>query len=161
MLRWILLVGLCVGGLGCGSGEKSLLVRKPCVPVTGKLVYSNQQPIAGALVVFHQANPPEEGADYSASATTEADGTFKLTTYVVGDGLPVGEYIVTVQVNQRAKPAGDGQRETEYDPDKDPAAGKALPPEPYQGKFSTLNSPLRRTITTSTREVEPLVLGPN
>ena len=60
------------------------------------------EPLAGAFVVLHrQGETAAEGSSEApkapaARALTEADGRFTLTTYDAGDGVPAGEYVVTV-----------------------------------------------------------------
>jgi hypothetical protein len=80
-----LLLGLI---LLCGcSGD----VKKPVVPVEGKLKLSDGKPLpAGTLLLFE----PTEGRTGTASATTEADGSFKLTHVSGSTGAETGKYTV-------------------------------------------------------------------
>ncbi len=75
-----------VFGSGCGG-------RKP-VKVEG-LVTLEGKPIEGASVVF---NPTDTSQSATASALTEADGSFRLYTHSLGDGALPGGYKVTVQL---------------------------------------------------------------
>jgi len=70
--------------LGCGG-------RDIPVPVTGKVTV-NGVPVANAGIVFH----PKDGIGRPASAETGEDGTYRLTTFKVGDGALRGEYRVTL-----------------------------------------------------------------
>jgi hypothetical protein len=81
-----------VFAIGCGDSGPE---RIPVFPAEGKVVF-NGQPVTGALVVLHPANPTDPKT-LSARAQTEKDGTFKLSTYDTGDGVPSGEYTVTVE----------------------------------------------------------------
>ena len=73
---------------GCGGGGP------PVFTVEGRVVYNNQ-PAAGALVVFHPADAP--GLDSPRpTGRVQPDGTFRLKTDPAGDGAPAGEYVVTV-----------------------------------------------------------------
>ncbi len=54
--------------LGCSGGSN------PPVPVTGKVLL-NKKPVDGAVITFLS-----KSGGRSASARTEADGSFKLTT---------------------------------------------------------------------------------
>jgi 3',5'-cyclic AMP phosphodiesterase CpdA len=69
--------------------------RKPCQPVKG-FVYVNGCPAAQAVVVFHRKDPITGKYSRTADAWVEADGSFTVSTYVSGDGAPVGEYAVAV-----------------------------------------------------------------
>ena len=63
-------------------------------PVRGQ-VFVAGKPAQGALVVFHRIG--ETSPDYpKPSGQVGADGSFSLGTYVLGDGAPVGEYIVAI-----------------------------------------------------------------
>lgn len=70
--------------VGC-SGSSN-----PPVPVSGKVLL-NKKPVDGAVITFLSKD-----GGRSASARTEADGSFKLTTVNTGDGAPPGEYVVTI-----------------------------------------------------------------
>jgi hypothetical protein len=81
-----LAVGTClVVGLLAGCNSSGTL------PVTGK-VTKGGQPVSGALVTF-----VPQGADgQPASGTTDDSGTYKLTTFVHGDGALPNSYKVAV-----------------------------------------------------------------
>jgi len=83
-----MLVGLLVIATGCGDG------RVKCYPVSGSVTVKGK-PAEGAELVFH----PDAGdtAAPRPTAVVGPDGTFKLTTYAVGDGAPAGGYKVTVR----------------------------------------------------------------
>lgn len=74
---------------GCG-GKKV----KPVYPTEGKLLI-NGQPVGNVTVFFHAVNQAD-AAETKSFATTEPDGTFKLTTRAAGDGCPAGEFVVTL-----------------------------------------------------------------
>ena len=78
---------------GCGgeTGPK-------CHPVKGKIVYQNQ-PLAEAMVVFHPLIPPTEKIPQPV-ATTDAEGRFVMTTLKSGDGAPLGEYAITIELRE-------------------------------------------------------------
>lgn len=54
------------------------------------------QPLAGATVAFHKFNTETEKYNSTADGMTDAKGQVKMTTYSKFDGVPVGEYAVTV-----------------------------------------------------------------
>lgn len=90
-LALALLVGLCLAGCGGGDGVE----RLPVHPVKGAIVLDGK-PLANAQVAFHPKNPTDQRAKV-ASATTDAEGKFQLTTYDANDGAVAGEFVVTVQ----------------------------------------------------------------
>jgi hypothetical protein len=59
--------------------------------------------LEGAQVTFL----PETGTGLSASALTDKDGKFKLTTRNTGDGAEPGTYMVTVTKSSAAQSAAD------------------------------------------------------
>jgi hypothetical protein len=84
---------LLAGVASCGSAASG--PGKPVFPVRGQ-VFVNDQPAAGAFVLFIPVNEPAEPADPRPRATVEADGSYSLSTYGENDGAPAGEYFVTV-----------------------------------------------------------------
>jgi len=70
---------------GCGSGMQ---------PVRGKVTLPDGKPAAGSQVVFESE---QEGKKISARGDVQGDGTFELSTFKPGDGVPPGKY--KVQVN--------------------------------------------------------------
>lgn len=78
------------------TGEPGVLEynRRPPQPTRGK-VFCDGTAVAGAMVVFTTvpvAGQPTARAD----ALTESDGSFTLSTYNANDGVPTGEYNVTI-----------------------------------------------------------------
>lgn len=76
--------------------------RFPVHPTDGKVVHRGQ-PVANAIVRFHPADPattrvPEGKQGPPLMLTTETDehGLFSLSTYLADDGVPAGDYRVTV-----------------------------------------------------------------
>lgn len=84
---WLAAALIAVAG-GCGKG------REPVYPVTGQVLVKGA-PADGAFVVFHPQDTAEKEPP-RPFATTDADGTFRLTTFATGDGAPAGKYRVTV-----------------------------------------------------------------
>jgi hypothetical protein len=83
----------------------------PVYPVQGE-VFVRGQPAAGAEVLFHPLSKEKDARP--ASATVEADGSFRLTTFSAHDGAPVGEYAVTITWRESTREEG----ETRYGPDR-------------------------------------------
>lgn len=95
----------------CGPGEFFHDVH----PATG-IVTIKGQPLAGALVLFRPVDSTllsipdgQHGpVPLDPSGTTEADGTFALSTYYADDGAPAGAYKVTVLWGPLAPSVEDG-----------------------------------------------------
>jgi hypothetical protein len=68
--------------------------RRPTVPITARVTFEGK-PVQGAYVVFQgQAKERPPRADGIAGA----DGTVRLSTYEANDGIPLGEYKITVEL---------------------------------------------------------------
>jgi serine/threonine-protein phosphatase CPPED1 len=75
--------------------------RKPTQAVRG-YVYLDGAPAAGASVTFHLPIPTgKKGFRFAGDALVEGDGSFVSSSYGAFDGLPVGEYHVTVEFDGR------------------------------------------------------------
>lgn len=97
-----LLIGLALAGSGCNSSRDG---SKPS-PVQGRLTVKDQ-PAGGAMIVFH----PVSGLGVKASAKTNPNGEFRLTTYSTDDGAVAGEYAVTIVWPDAGRTIGDGTDE--------------------------------------------------
>jgi hypothetical protein len=78
---------VCLAALalpGCGDGDGPTLA-----PVSGTVTYQGK-PVEGAQVTFSTAGAP------LASATTDNQGRFQLTTRSSGDGAAIGKHKVSV-----------------------------------------------------------------
>jgi hypothetical protein len=129
MPRLVLVVTLaCLAGC---AGPRRVKVH----PVQGKLLVGGQ-PAADAKVAFHpigQAGPLAR----LPVATTAADGSYRLMTYVSGDGAPAGEYAVTVVWPDSSQPhdecadgvAHDRLKGRYADPDRSPLRVTVVPDE--------------------------------
>jgi hypothetical protein len=71
--------------------------------VTGSVLFEGQ-PAEGATVVLH---PEDRSITIRPRGVVDADGSFELTTYLPGDGAPVGEYKVTIDWRKPVEVAGD------------------------------------------------------
>jgi hypothetical protein len=76
--------------------------RRLCYPADGTLLL-NGQPVENAEVVLHYMVPPAEQAKAgnkklmrSSDGLTDAQGRFYLSTYTNGDGVPAGDFVVTL-----------------------------------------------------------------
>jgi hypothetical protein len=97
---WLLCcAALALAGAGCGDGRRSVY------PVSGQVFAGkDKKPAVGAMVVFHPVK--EEGQVYKPNGIVDDNGRFTLTTYVQGDGAPVGEYVVTLEWAPAKKKTG-------------------------------------------------------
>ncbi|MCI0462751.1 MAG: metallophosphoesterase [Gemmataceae bacterium] len=110
--------------------------RRPTHPVTCRVTLEGQ-PVPQAYVVWQAVQTKEPGAP-RADGFTGADGAVTLSTYMAHDGVPAGEYVVTVE-----------QRKPLYD-----EAGKPGPnhlPAVYARRNTT---PLRAAIKSGTNTIE-------
>ena len=76
---------------GCSNSS-----RPPTYPVTGTVTWQGK-PLAGAVVTFVPASTEGE----AASAITDADGKYALTTWEAGDGARPGQYRVKVSKQEQ------------------------------------------------------------
>ncbi len=113
MLRTCLTVAAVALAAGCSSEER---VPAP-TPVGGQVLHKGK-PVAEAAVTFHPMGglPPS----YVFTAVTDADGRFQMSTRRAADGIPPGEYAVTVVL-----------REKRRDGDEDVRNGRNLLPKKY------------------------------
>src|SRR5262245_20773626 len=86
----VALAAVLVVVLWSGCGPK----RKPVYPVHGQ-VFVAGLPAEGALVIFLPIDDPDPQAP-KPSGKVGADGSFTLSSYVLQDGAPAGEYGVTI-----------------------------------------------------------------
>lgn len=84
----------CLLCVGC---QRSAAPKLPVHPVSGKITASGKG-IARAQLKFQPTGSLTDpgGRTISPAAESGDDGSFKATTYAAGDGLPAGEYAVTV-----------------------------------------------------------------
>ncbi|MCX7666710.1 MAG: hypothetical protein N2112_14330 [Gemmataceae bacterium] len=59
-------------------------------------MFLENKAIEGAMIIFHPQNGDALVAKLRPSAIVQKDGTFTPTTYNHGDGLPTGEYLLTI-----------------------------------------------------------------
>jgi hypothetical protein len=96
---WRILPALCLAALcvlpGCTRSG-----RKPVYPVHGKVLVDGK-PALEAFVYFHPEDPADPGPGFAFGQVDEA-GAFAMSTYVAGDGVPAGDYVITIEWPQRS-----------------------------------------------------------
>lgn len=97
---------------GCSGGPD----LPETVPVTGTVMYQGE-PLAGATVTFRNS---EQGAR-PATAITDDNGAFQLTTFEEGDGAVPGKHVVTVT---KMADSGGGSQGTEQSMEEAAAAAE-------------------------------------
>src|SRR3954463_16517520 len=116
---------------GCSNSS-----RPPRYPVTGMVTYQGK-PLAGAVITFVPTGADGE----AASAFTDADGKYALTTWEAGDGARPGEYRVKVskQEQQAVDPSKmvknlsiEEEQKTYVESKKPRPPAKSLIPSKYQ-----------------------------
>lgn len=133
--RGILLVLLC---LMCGCAKEN--DWKEVFPVRGKLLVDGQ-PAAGAMVSFLAEADVSNPRALRSTGEVQADGTFRLTTYLSYDGAPAGRHVVTAYW---PGPLPENGSPTDVGPDR------------LQGRYVTPAHPLARvTIEENENALEP------
>jgi hypothetical protein len=111
LLLFLACTGLTLAACACGKGQKEVH------PVEGQVLDANDQPAAGALVIFHPVKADDPDLN-KPRAYVDDKGHFSLTTYEKEDGAAEGDYVVTVEWRPRKKTpfdkAGKDQLEGRY-----------------------------------------------
>jgi hypothetical protein len=123
---------------GCSKSE----VKVPVVPVTGSIKVGNEIPV-GAQVVLH-AKGHSLPSGVSPTGRVAEDGTFKLSIYGAGEGVPAGDYVATVQWYKIVKGEEGGT-----------ISGPNVIPEKF-GNPAT--SPLLVTVKNEPTQLEPFLI---
>ena len=89
-LAFALLASTIVINPGCGGDWKAATV-----PATGKVAI-NGQPPKGLLVQLHPIGAPVDARNSRAWGKVGEDGTYSLSAYEDREGVPPGEYAVTL-----------------------------------------------------------------
>ena len=93
-LPWALLSASLIVCSGCG--EKPPANLKQTFPVKGKVLVDGQ-PAADVQIDCLPATGIDKSNPSVSTAKTDKDGTFALSTYKAGDGVPEGDYVLTFQ----------------------------------------------------------------
>jgi len=101
MLAGWLSAGIClavIGTVGCGGPYGP--PRKETFSVKGRFTVDGQPPGESLQVECHNKAGIDEKMPYVSQALTEPDGSFEISTYDKGDGMPAGDYVLTVTWKQ-------------------------------------------------------------
>lgn len=110
----ILIFGLILLGItGCDPTPKRLPVYK----VTGSMFWESKA-TEGAMIIFHPQNGEALSDKLRPSAIVQKDGSFAPTTYNHGDGLPKGEYLLTIYWPLPSSSEGAGESSANRLPSK-------------------------------------------
>jgi len=109
------------------------------VKTTGQLVWPEGD-VQGLMIALHPVDPNAPRTPVQPTGVIQADGRFEVMSYEVGDGVPPGDYIVTV----REAPRADG------------APKITLPPKKF---LDPKTSPLRVMIENKAmNDLPPLII---
>lgn len=140
MAKWMAMVALVAGLAGCGDTGGNETGPVEVVPVTGQVIYDGA-PAVGirvTLVPIDAPSPPQ--IPQYAHGITDAQGRFKLTTYVADDGAPEGGYQVVLNGTKANNADNVGQEESD-DGDL------------FKGWFDAMHSTLNVRITKGQTEI--------
>jgi 5-hydroxyisourate hydrolase-like protein (transthyretin family) len=111
--------------------------------VTGQVLVDGS-PAEGVSVTCQDVNGVDKENPTVSGATTDQDGSFAISTYKAGDGVPDGDYVLTfflAEMNPFTKEFGPDKLNDRY---KDPKTSKF--------KFSMRGAPVEvETIELSTK----------
>ncbi len=93
LFAWLGLVLCCGWILGCAKEGPP---RKKTSKVTGVLTVDGQPPNAPLQIQCHDLAGMDAAMPTLSQAVSQPDGKFEISTYQSGDGIPVGEYVLTV-----------------------------------------------------------------
>ena len=111
-----------VAFLGCSSSQSSLPEgAPPLYEVSGTVTY-NDTPLSDAIVVLAPKNSTSNSI--GGSAHTDSEGKFVAQAYPPNNGMPEGNYTVTVIKTETVEVPGG-------DPDNVQTTSKSLVPEKY------------------------------
>ncbi|MGE3807664.1 MAG: hypothetical protein AB7K24_23630 [Gemmataceae bacterium] len=135
-MRTPLILALVVSAGGCVAARHPIH-REPVHSVEGIVTYKGE-PMTGARIAFH----PLEGRQGTAPSVGKADsgGVFRMTTYDKDDGVPAGEYAVTVYWPERLpvrQPHGEEDEDDE---------GELQPPDRLRLNYATKSTTRLRAV---------------
>lgn len=125
-------LGLVYHLSGCSADPNMPKLGK----VSGKVSYQGK-PLDAGRVVFTPVAGKGGESDQGASGEINSDGSYEMTTFNTGDGVVLGQHIVTVVVQKGEMPKPDANGHINY----------VLPKNATPAKYATADkSPLRCTV---------------
>ncbi len=91
MQRWVVIL---VIGFICGACTNKAQDRKATYPVTGTIQVDGKA-VDKLAVTCHDTKGIDKADPTVSAAFTDAEGNFKISTFKAGDGVPVGDYVLT------------------------------------------------------------------
>jgi hypothetical protein len=156
IVKTALIIGVAAGlasSTGCG-GESRFKVA----PVRGRVTYHGTG-VREATVIFHPSDDAvEKMKKMRPYAYADGEGNFALTTYLDGDGAPLGKYRVSI-IAVSSAPASKPQKDKPAPP---PASGStlalAIPPEVTKKYGNVETSGIEVTVHEGENNLEPFAL---
>ena len=88
---FLMLTAICLSSCGDGIDRGSKVV----FPVTGTITVDGKSPGSALQIAVHEKGGIDKEDPSVSTGVAQPDGTFALSTYVTGDGVPKGEYTLT------------------------------------------------------------------
>lgn len=143
---------------GCGNDEG---YRLPVHPTSGTVTQGGQ-PFKRAIVRFHPVDPKivelpsgETGPPLVLTTETDENGHYVMSSYLQGDGIPAGDYKITVRpVSSIPTQHVDVESSGGDLEDDTRAAGKSIPKADPPGPYA---SPTTTTLKATIKDGENVV----
>lgn len=74
--------------------------HKETIRVTGTIVVDGQAPGSPVQIMAHEVAGMDTEHPTVSQSISESDGSFSMTTYETGDGMPPGEYTLTFTLQE-------------------------------------------------------------
>src|SRR5262245_22206984 len=88
--RWLTLLLSIIFASGCGSNTPQ------CIPVSGTVTLDGKKVPGPGFIYFNPKSSGEGTASRPGTAEFDADGHYRATTFVRGDGLLPAKYVLRV-----------------------------------------------------------------
>jgi hypothetical protein len=92
--RALMLVGVAMVACGCGESGPP---RKQTFKVTGTILVDGGAPSSPLQIRCQSATGLDQAMPTISQAISQEGGAFEIATYEAGDGVPPGEYIITLK----------------------------------------------------------------
>ena len=92
-LQALLVAAVAIPCMSCSKDEEPF--RKPTFPVIGRVTVDGAVPSSSVQVQCHRTGALDAEHPTFSQTETKEDGTFEISTYESGDGVPAGDYVLT------------------------------------------------------------------